>query len=69
MHEGGGLHVVGYCGLMLVEAISVGTSVSSQTGVAATAALVIGLIAAVPTANHCAGWLYARLTRGWDGAI
>jgi hypothetical protein len=63
------LHVVGCCGLMLVEAISVGTSVSSQSGTAATAALVVGLIAAVPTVNHCAGRLFAHLTRGWDGGV
>jgi len=63
------LHVVGYCGLILLEAVSVGTSVSSQTGTAGVAALVIGLIAAVPTANHCSGWLFTQLTRGWDGEL
>ncbi len=63
------LHVVGYCGLILLEAVSVGTSVSSQTGTAAVAALVIGLVATVPTANHCAGWLFTHLTRGWDTEV
>jgi hypothetical protein len=63
------LHVVGYCGLILLEAVSVGASVSRQTGTAAVAALVIGLIATVPTANHCAGRLFTHLTRGWDAEV
>lgn len=63
------LHVVGYCGLILLEAVSVGTSVSSQTGTTAVAGLVIGLIATVPTAHHCASWLFTHFTRGWDAEV
>jgi hypothetical protein len=59
--------VVGYCGLLLIEAVSVGASVSSHTGNEALAAMIVGILASVPTANHCADRLFARLTRGYDG--
>jgi hypothetical protein len=62
------LHLVGYSCLILVEAVSVGASISSQTGGAAVGALAVGLLGLVPTANHCAERLFACLTRGSDWA-
>jgi len=59
--------VVGYCGLLLIEAVSVGASVSSHTGNEALAAMIVGILASVPAANHCGYLLFARLTRGYDG--
>ena len=60
------LHIFGYGGLLLVEALSVGTSIASHSGGMATAALVVGLLGSVPTANHLAGHLFERATRGAD---
>jgi hypothetical protein len=60
------LHVAGYCGLILLEAVSFGASVSGQTGGSAVAATVLGILTLVPTANHCADRMFARLTRGSD---
>ena len=62
------LHIFGYGGLLLVEAVSVGTSVTAHSGGAAVTALIVGLLASVPTANHIAGHWFARLTRGSDWA-
>jgi hypothetical protein len=56
------LHIFGYCGLLLLEAVSVGTSVTAQSGNAAMAALIVGLLGSVPTANHFAGHLFERVT-------
>jgi branched-subunit amino acid ABC-type transport system permease component len=61
------LHVAGYCGLLLIEAVSVGTSVSSHTGNEALAAMIVGILASIPTANYCADRLFTRLNRGYDG--
>jgi len=61
------LHVVGYCGLLLIDAVSVGTSVASHTGNEALAAMIVGILASVPTANYCADRLFTRLNRGYDG--
>jgi hypothetical protein len=58
------LHVFGYCGLFLLEAIGVGASVSSHAGGASAAALIVGLLASVPTANHCAARLFSHFTQG-----
>lgn len=60
------LHIFGYCGLLLLEAVSVGTSVSAHSGSAAMIALVIGLLGSVPAANHFAAHLFERATRGSD---
>ncbi len=60
-------HVVGYCGLLLIEAVGVGASVSNHPDSEALAAMIVGILASVPTANHCANRLFARLTRGYDG--
>lgn len=62
------LHIFGYGSLILVEAISVGASISSHTGGAVMVAFVAGLLGSVPTANHCAERLFASLTRGSDWA-
>jgi hypothetical protein len=58
------LHIFGYCGLLLLEAVSVGTSVTAHSGGAAIAALIVGLFASLPTANHFAGHLFERVTQG-----
>ena len=60
------LHILGYGGLLLLEALSVGTSMTAHSGGVATAALVVGLLGSVPTANHFAGHLFERATRGSD---
>jgi hypothetical protein len=60
------LHVFGYLGLILLEAASVGTSVSNHSGGTALAVLITGLLASVPTANHFAERLFTRCTRGSD---
>jgi hypothetical protein len=60
------LHIFGYFGLLLLEAVSVGTSVTAHSGGAATAALIVGLLGSAPTANHFAGHLFERVTRGSD---
>ncbi len=60
------LHIFGYGGLLLLEALSVGASMTAQSGGVATAALVVGLLGSVPTANHFAGHLFERATRGTD---
>jgi hypothetical protein len=60
------LHTFGYLGLMLLEAASVGTSVTVHSGSAAVVALIVGLLGSVPTANHFAGHLFDRVTRGSD---
>jgi hypothetical protein len=52
------LHIFGYGGLLLLEALSVGTSMTAHSGGVATAALVVGLLGSVPTANHFAGHLF-----------
>jgi len=60
------LHIFGYCSLVLLEALSVGTSVAAHSGGAATAALIVGLLGSLPTANHFASHLFERVTRGSD---
>jgi hypothetical protein len=60
------LHVVGYCGLILIEAIGFGASVSSQTGSSAVASTLLGILTLAPTANRCADRMFAGLTRGSD---
>jgi hypothetical protein len=60
------LHIFGYSSLLLLEAVSVGTSVTAHSGAAAMAALVAGLLGSVPTANHFAGHLFQRVTQGAD---
>ena len=60
------LHIFGYCGLLLLEAVSEGTSVSAHSGSAAMIALVIGLLGSVPAANHFAAHLFERATWGSD---
>jgi hypothetical protein len=61
------LHIFGYGSLLLVEALSVGTSMTAHSGSVALAALVVGLLGSVPTANHFAGHLFERATRGTGG--
>ena len=60
------LHILGYGGLALIEAISVGTSVTSHSDSSAAVALIVGVIGSVSTANHFAGHLFARATQGSD---
>jgi L-serine deaminase len=62
------LQIVGYCGLILLEAVGVAASVSNESGGGATAALLVGLLGSVPTANHCAERLFVRFTQGSDWA-
>jgi hypothetical protein len=61
-------HILGYGGLLLLEAVSVGTSVTAYSGGAALVAFVVGLLGSIPTANHIANHWFARLTRGSDWA-
>ena len=58
------LHLIGYGSLLLVEAIEFGVSVSAHSGSEALLALAVGILTLVPTANHVAGWAFARLTTG-----
>jgi len=60
------LHVLGYGSLIMFEAISFAASVSSEPGGSTMAATLVGLLGLVPTANHCADRMFARLTRGLD---
>ena len=53
---------LGYVCLILVEAVSLGTSVYEQPGGATVGAVAIGILAAVPTANRCAERMFAFLT-------
>jgi hypothetical protein len=62
------LHIFGLGGLVILEAVSVGTSVTAHSGSAAVTAFVVGLLGSVPTANHIASRWFARLTRGSDWA-
>ena len=54
----------GYGCLIVAEGVSFAFSLSNQTGPSAGAALLLGVLASAPTANHCAGRIFARLTRG-----
>jgi hypothetical protein len=53
---------LGYVCLILLEAISLGTSVYDQPGGATVGAVAIGILAAAPTANRCAERMFAFLT-------
>jgi hypothetical protein len=60
------LHILGYSSLLLIEAVSVGASITAHSGSAAMAALIVGLLGSMPTANRLAGHLFERVTRGSD---